>query len=195
MAKRGYGALLRAQLRIVYDQLRIIPASISIAAQVHYACCFLVRSDRPFTTHFSRAERAYAYDRYSALAPAFVGDCAYLNIGLFVWVTGAGLLALLPDWFWKKVGYWSKSQDWLRASVYFDGECGFCRASAQIIRAFFPREKLTLAAAQGFSEIEAEMARRNSWVVVDESRARHFAFDGVLALAQCHPFPDGSYLS
>lgn len=117
-----------------------------------------------------------------------LGIVLTLNIGLFVWVTGAGLLALLPDWFWKKVGYWSKSQDWLRASVYFDGECGFCRASAQIIRAFFPREKLTLAAAQGFSEIEAEMARRNSWVVVDESRARHFAFDGVLALAQVSPF-------
>src|SRR4030095_11419458 len=71
-----------------------------------------------------------------------------LNIGLFIWVTAAGLIALLPGWFWTKLRGWASSQDWRNATVYYDGACGFCRSSVQVLRAFFPNETMTIAAAQ-----------------------------------------------
>src|SRR5262245_4660489 len=50
------------------------------------------------------------------------------NIGLFLWVTAAGLLALTPGWFWQEIGRWAKTKEWRSATVSFDDACGCCRA-------------------------------------------------------------------
>src|SRR5581483_7305080 len=40
-----------------------------------------------------------------------------------------------------------------------------------------------IAGAQSVPELESEMRRRNSWIVVDEHGARHYGYDGAIAVA------------
>jgi predicted DCC family thiol-disulfide oxidoreductase YuxK len=110
------------------------------------------------------------------------------NIGLFIWVTAAALLALLPGWFWEKVRMWVTAGDWRNAAVYYDGACGFCRSLIKVIRGLFPHGRVTFTPAQDLVEMEADMSRKKSWVVVDDSGVRHFGFEAVIVLADCHLF-------
>jgi predicted DCC family thiol-disulfide oxidoreductase YuxK len=112
-----------------------------------------------------------------------LGMALMLNVGLFIWTTAVCLLGLLPSWFWERVGAWLGKNDGRKVVAYFDRNCGFCKHTVRVIRGLFPAEHVSFAAAQSDPEVEAEMRRQNSWVVVDESGTCHFRYDGALVLA------------
>jgi predicted DCC family thiol-disulfide oxidoreductase YuxK len=112
-----------------------------------------------------------------------LGMALTLNVGLFIWTTAICLLGLLPSWFWERVDAWLGESGGQTLAVYYDGDCGLCKNAVRAIRGFFPSGHVSFVTAQSKAEIDADMRRQNSWVVVDESGRRYFRYEALLALA------------
>lgn len=59
-------------------------------------------------------------------------------------------------------------------TVYYDGDCGFCKKTVLILKKFFLLPEATLLPAQSDTSVLADMQRHNSWVVVNHRSERFF---------------------
>ena len=92
-----------------------------------------------------------------------------LALGLFPLICIAGLLALLPDYFWdsilpylyKKLPFKNKN----KLTLYYDKDCGICEKSVNTIKMYLFLNKLNIKTVQSDSIINDLSQKNNSWVL------------------------------
>lgn len=123
------------------------------------------------------------------VAGLHLGFASCIYLGHFPFVAAVMLTALLPTWFWEQgLPGWLRSND-RRLKIYYDGDCGFCRKTALILRALFvPNAEILIA--QTDPRARELMVKHNSWVVENahgemftETRAMAELFRHSLGLA------------
>jgi len=107
-----------------------------------------------------------------------------LFIGIFPLVGMVSTLFFVPALFWDFFARRAAGAPAIK--IYYDDDCGFCRRGVRLIRTFL-LPSAQLAGAQTAPEMEAEMRRRNSWIVIDDRGARRYGYDGVIAVASAAP--------
>jgi len=100
-----------------------------------------------------------------------------LEVGIFPFVVFTALLAFFPSWFWDKTTGWFQTEDPKGLSIYYDGECSFCKKSVYLIRTFLGLRDASLQPAQSDPRAKALMEEHNSWVVFDAGGKEHLEFN------------------
>lgn len=105
-----------------------------------------------------------------------------LYLGHFPFVAYVMALALLPTWFWERMLRAGERKP--KITVYYDGDCGFCKKMVLILRSFFLHEETPLLAAQSAVDpaVFQMMQNEMSWVVEDASGRRHTQTAAMAAL-------------
>lgn len=93
-----------------------------------------------------------------------------------------GLLALVPAAFWR--GARRALDRGHRLRIYYDQDCGTCRATTERLLHFLVVPHAELAPAQDQQRIRALMESRRSWVVVDAADVAHTKWRGFVALVR-----------
>ncbi len=105
-----------------------------------------------------------------------------LLVGIFPFVGIVSILFFLPSWFWDHLLPKFKSPRTKLLTIYYDGDCGFCLKAVQLIKEFILASTVHWLPAQSNPDVEVEMRRANSWIVVDESGRHYLGFHGVIAI-------------
>ncbi|MCP9886706.1 DUF393 domain-containing protein [Cyanobium sp. ATX 6A2] len=116
-----------------------------------------------------------------------IGFLPFLKLGLFPWISIASLLALLPPCIWPSTKP-ARSPQAQQTTIFFDQECRFCRAAAEIVRAFLVIPAVPICPAQQDPEIQALMTASKSWVVCDRQGVLHTEFIAFIALCTLSPW-------
>lgn len=114
-----------------------------------------------------------------------VGFILCMFLGIFPWVDLAVLLPFLPTFFWDRLGAALKLERRQALTLYFDGECGFCKKMVFLLKTFLilPEETRILL-AQSEPAIAEAMERQNSWVVVDAAGQQYYQFEAYLKVLE-----------
>ncbi|MBI4432689.1 MAG: DUF393 domain-containing protein [Candidatus Omnitrophica bacterium] len=75
----------------------------------------------------------------------------------------------------------------LNLTVYYDGECGFCRRWLWRLRRWLRVEHVLMVPAQQIPEVLSEMRRVNSWIAVEPSGKRVYQFEAFIKLCEVSP--------
>lgn len=117
------------------------------------------------------------------------GFAVTLQLGLFSYVCGAMWLALVPPAAWDRLfARFRRDPRRLGMTLYYDGDCGFCRRMVLVIRAFFLLPETAVARAQDDPAIDRAMRRRDSWVVIDHEGKQHFKFEALAYVLSRSPW-------
>ncbi|MCA9362982.1 DUF393 domain-containing protein [Candidatus Kaiserbacteria bacterium] len=72
-----------------------------------------------------------------------------------------------------------------KVSIYYDGDCGFCKRSVELIVKYFRVRTSEVRPAQDISHIYRIMQEKDSWVV-ENGTGRHFTtFAAGVEVAKC----------
>ncbi len=116
-----------------------------------------------------------------------IGMGSGLHLGPFPFIGATTALVFLPSEFWDRVLPRLRPRGAAGLRVYYDGDCGFCKKSALLIKTFFLASDTPVLPAQSVPEIEKEMRGHNSWVVRDAEKKSHYKFDAFLAIVSASP--------
>jgi hypothetical protein len=108
------------------------------------------------------------------------------DIGLFPLISSCSLLGFLPSSAWDCLlaAFSTSAQN---AQLYYDQDCGLCARVARVLKTFFLLPQTVVLPAQTNPDIESEMRKHNSWVVIDGNGKPHFGYDGGLSLMRISP--------
>jgi predicted DCC family thiol-disulfide oxidoreductase YuxK len=120
------------------------------------------------------------------LIPMHVAFALSLNIGLFSWITIAALMAFIPSEAWDAVRNFARKR-FGGVTIYYDGECGFCKNTAWVLYIFLALPESAVTTAQENESVLADMRQRDSWVLVARDGSRHFEFDAVAEIFGASP--------
>ncbi len=110
----------------------------------------------------------------------------FLNIGPFSYISMAIVSVLAPTELWEYLR--RKTLRWFGSvTIYYDGDCGFCRKSSYLIRTFLLLPNTDVKTAQDAAEIYAAMRAHDSWVIVDENGRRTFTYQAAITLVEHSP--------
>ncbi len=110
----------------------------------------------------------------------------HMNLGPFSWISMTGVSAFLTTRLWDSVERWA-STHFGNLTIYYDGDCGFCKKSSHLIRTFLILPKTEILPAQTNPEILKEMEAKDSWVIVTKGGAHHFSYGAGIALLAASP--------
>lgn len=71
--------------------------------------------------------------------------------------------------------------------IYYDADCGFCKNTVYSIKNNFLIPETQIYPAQDKKEIEEDMKKYNSWVVVDYEGNKYYKFDAVTYITSLSP--------
>jgi predicted DCC family thiol-disulfide oxidoreductase YuxK len=74
-----------------------------------------------------------------------------------------------------------------KVSIYYDGDCYFCRRSVELIVKYFVVRTREVETAQSKPEIYKIMQEKDSWVVVNELGQTSTTFMAGIEIAKCSP--------
>ena len=80
-----------------------------------------------------------------------------------------------------------KLKERLGLKIYYDGDCGFCRNTVYSIKNNFLLPETQIYPAQDKKDIEMDMKKYNSWVVVDYKGNKYYKFDAVIYVTSLSP--------
>lgn len=128
----------------------------------------------PFATQWVRL---FGVPFLMSLHLAFV---LFLSIGIFPWVSLAGLCLFLPALLWDRVlRPWNDRPARRGIVMYYDRDCGFCEKTCRLFRAFGMHPETRIVPAQDEAEIGALLERENSWVVRGHDGRLRLRWDAV----------------
>lgn len=81
----------------------------------------------------------------------------------------------------------SKIDERLGLKIYYDGDCGFCRDTVYLIRDKFLIPDTQILIAQDKKDIEEDMKKYNSWVVVDYRGNKYYKFEAIIYVTSLSP--------
>ena len=116
-----------------------------------------------------------------------IGIGLHIELGLFPWIGIATALALLPPIFWEWIYARLRTRLETGLTIYYDGECGFCKKTVMYLKIFLLLPEINLRSALEDDTILQEMMHENSWVVVDAKKQHHYKFDGVGIIIKASP--------
>ena len=108
-------------------------------------------------------------------------------IGPFTYIGSMSVIALLPGAFWDQLEKWFWPQGRGHLNVYYDGDCGFCKRTVLLLKAFCFLPDHVIHKAQDHPPALLIMQRENTWVVFDAQGTPHTKFDGVLKVLAHFP--------
>ena len=89
----------------------------------------------------------------------------FLHIGLFSWICVISWIVFLPGEFWKKIKKITTVKKH-PLTVYYDGQCSFCKKSIALIKTFLLLPShVSFLEAQSNKQALLEMEKQNSWLV------------------------------
>lgn len=91
-----------------------------------------------------------------------------LHIGLFPLIDYMSLTVLVPTALWSWFDRRSKPELKQNIKIFYDGDCGFCRKTCQILREFLLPPSVPILKAQSQPDVNQIMLDNNSWVVMDQ---------------------------
>lgn len=131
----------------------------------------------PFIPLFNAQFRMLAISIFFSL---HIGIAMTMDVGLFSYISMAGWLPYLPSKFWDILG--ARLSSWGEGlSIYYDGNCGFCKKGVLLGTNFLLLPKTAIAPAHTRREILELMEEKNSWVVVLNDQ-KFVEFDAVIAV-------------
>jgi predicted DCC family thiol-disulfide oxidoreductase YuxK len=110
-----------------------------------------------------------------------------LEIGLFPYISMVGWLVFIPTWFWERLFQRLRTVKRLGLRIYYDGDCGFCKKTALLLRTFFLLPETPLHPTEVDPSIHRDMIERNSWVVLDAAGNRHYGFEALVTVLETAP--------
>ena len=134
-----------------------------------------------FVPWFTGPVRTLAVFGFVALHLVFLFT---LLVGLFPLIAIVSMLFFLPSWFWDGLLPQFCRAPRKPVTVYYDGDCGFCEKSVQLIKTFLLLPPSQILPAQSNPAMAAVLRENNSWVVVDASGRQFLRYQGVIALAR-----------
>lgn len=108
-------------------------------------------------------------------------------IGIFPLINIIAMLFFVPAMFWDWLAQRLEKSAGAAVTIYYDHDCGFCWRAVRLIKTFCYMPQASIAGAQTVPDIAAELAQRNSWIVVDGAGKRHYSYDGVTVVAAASP--------
>jgi predicted DCC family thiol-disulfide oxidoreductase YuxK len=108
-------------------------------------------------------------------------------IGIFPLINIVAMLFFLPGMFWDRLAHRLEKSTSAVVTIYYDHDCGFCWRMVRLIKTFCFVPQASIAGAQTVPDIAAELAQRNSWIVVDGAGKRHYGYDGLTVAAAASP--------
>ncbi len=69
-----------------------------------------------------------------------------------------------------------KTAERLGMKIYYDGDCGFCKNTVEFMKKNFLIPETQILTAQSDINIENEMKKYNSWIVIDFKGNKYFKF-------------------
>lgn len=141
---------------------------------------FLFEGFGPFLLLFSiRALRTIMVLAFVLLPLGFGSS---LKIGLFPFVCATAVLGLLPSTFWERLRLRGREQLGAPFTIYYDGECSFCKRSVFLLKNFFSLHSSRILAAQSDPQRLQEMKKHRSWIVEDSSGEHLYSWQAFLVL-------------
>ncbi len=107
----------------------------------------------------------------------------FLHLGFFSWICMAGWLALLPPEFWERMKVFLPAK---KLSVYYDGDCVFCRKAVFLLKTFLILPHVFFAPAKENKQALEEMQKKDSWLAFD-GQNWHGRFKAFVVLLSCSP--------
>lgn len=71
--------------------------------------------------------------------------------------------------------------------IYYDDECRFCRDTVCFIKNNFLTSKIQIVPGQDEKNIDDDMKKYNSWVVVDDDGMKYFKFEALIKVFSVSP--------
>lgn len=112
---------------------------------------------------------------------------AAMYLGWFPLITVLAFVLFVPPRSWDWLGDFFKRRGFGNLTLYYDGECGFCKTSVFSIAAFGCLPSTRCAPAQETAKAWALMQQHDSWVVEDAGGALHIRYDGLLVALRASP--------
>jgi predicted DCC family thiol-disulfide oxidoreductase YuxK len=116
-----------------------------------------------------------------------LGFGTFMRLGFFPWISAASWLPFVPTWFWEHLFHRLRTPERLGLRLYFDGDCGFCKRMALVVRTFFLLPETPILPAQSDPSIHEDMRKHNSWVVIDHRGRRAFKFEAFIVICRHSP--------
>src|SRR5262245_16994967 len=98
------------------------------------------------------------------------------------------MLPFVPTWFWDKLCTRLSTPARAGVTIYYDGECGFCKKMVLLLRTFLLLPGASIRPAQEEPLIYRAMRAQNSWVVVDPQGVAHVKFAALTVVCRLSPF-------
>ena len=108
----------------------------------------------------------------------------FMHLGMFSYFCMLMWLALLPSEFWD---YLKKHLPQKHLTVYFDGQCSFCKNAVYLLKTFLILPYAALEEAQSKPEALSEMNKRNSWLVWNQEKGWQSHFSAFVELISSSP--------
>ncbi|CAM2064805.1 DUF393 domain-containing protein [Sulfidibacter corallicola] len=138
----------------------------------------------PFLPLFTKWFRGFAILSFGSL---HVGIAMTMDVGLFSYISLIGWLPYLPTEFWD---FWQRRFDTRSGeglTLFFDGDCGFCKKAVLVIRVFAMLPKAEVVSAQADPGAAELMDAHHSWVVRTPDGTMHVEFPAFVAICRAAP--------
>ncbi|MCA6538575.1 MAG: HTTM domain-containing protein [Pseudanabaena sp.] len=112
---------------------------------------------------------------------------AFLEIGLFAWISASSWLAFIPSQFWDKLQTAINTPERSQIKIYYDRECIFCFKTVLLLRTFLILPTTQMLPAQSDAYMLSVMRYYNSWIVVDRFGNEYLKFAGIVYLFKSSP--------
>lgn len=97
------------------------------------------------------------------------------------------IVLLIPQGLWNTILRLFKFLSREHITLYYDGDCGFCKKSVYLLRMFLLLPDTLVLPAQSDASIYADMEKYNSWVIVDRSGKRHYKWPAFIKIWESVP--------
>jgi len=121
------------------------------------------------------------------LALMHIAFASTMHLGMFSWIAVTALMPLMSPGFIDLVMRYLTRYGFGNLTLYYDGDCGFCRLSSHLIRILLLLPQTTVAPAQQHPAYYAQMQERHSWVITDSDNAVFFSYQAFVRLVRASP--------
>ncbi len=116
-----------------------------------------------------------------------IGIVVCMNVGLFPLNNFVSLLLFIPSWCWDRLSPNLYAGVERNFTIYFDGDCEFCRKMCLLLKTFLVLPHVPIVPAQEFPDIYNTMEQDNTWVVQDQDETQYTHWNAFLFLVQHSP--------
>lgn len=135
----------------------------------------------PFKNHWFRLIAIFGF---VAMHMSFV---MIMKLGLFPFISSTLFLALIPGQTWNFLYKKLKRPDPSKLTIFYDGDCGFCKKLAYIIRELLGLRQIPIEEAQNDPKALRLMNEKNSWVLKAAEEDHKVEFEAIIELVRHSP--------